>query len=93
MRRNQSRDNDYNIDFELIKPCKCGKKWHRVCIREHIINNYIKQCPDCGFVYAVGATDCYAIFNKKMKNSLLYKLVIEFFFFLAIIIFSETIRC
>ena len=76
----------------MIQPCRCGKKWHRVCIREYIISNQIKQCPECNFIYSVGFTDCYAVFNKKRKNSLFYMLVNELILFVGIIAFAELIR-
>ena len=61
-RQEASRDNNFNS--ELIEPCNCGVKYHRVCIRERIITDFLKKCPDCQVGYSVSYTECYAIFNK-----------------------------
>ena len=78
---------------ELIKPCNCsGSRYHRVCIRERIVQGMLKQCPECQADYSVGFTDCYAIFNKVKPSYLGYMLVQEILFFLSIVAFSEVIR-
>jgi len=66
---------------ELIRPCLCDTTWHRCCIREHIVRNEIICCPDCEFEYCVGYSDCYATFNKRRSNYLLYILVQELLLF------------
>ena len=77
---------------ELIEPCECGVKYHRICIREKIVKKMIKNCPDCQVGYSVGFSDCYALRNRLRPNYLAYMLVQEVLFFLSIIAFSEVIR-
>ena len=81
-----------NFMQELIKPCNCSTKYHRVCIREKIVRGLLKQCSECQTDYSVGFTDCYAIFNKVKPNYLGYMFVQELLFFLSIIAFSEVVR-
>ena len=60
---------------ELIEPCECGVKYHRICIREKIVKKMIKNCPDCQVGYSVGFSDCYALRNRLRPNYLAYMLV------------------
>ena len=77
---------------EQIEPCECGTKFHRVCIREKVVVNFEKRCPECQTGYSIGFTDCYALRNKVRPNYLAYMLVQEILFFLSLIVFSEVIR-
>ena len=83
---------DKKFSYEVIYPCDCGIKYHRVCIREKIVAAMQKRCSKCLRTYSVGYTECYAIFNKKRPNYLGYMLVQELLFWLSIIAFSEVIR-
>ena len=67
-------------------------KYHRICIREKVVSNMLKKCPDCQSDYSVGYTDCYAINNKVRPNYLAYMLVQEILFFLSIMAWSEWVR-
>ena len=60
---------------ELIEPCECGQKYHRICIREKIVSSMLKKCPECSAAYSVGFSDCYAMRNKRRPNYLAYMLV------------------
>ena len=76
----------------MIEPCDCSLKYHRICAREKIVTQMIKNCPECYAGYSIGFSDCYALCNKIRPNYLAYMLVQEVLFFLFIIVFSETIR-
>ena len=91
-RRTYDLNADSNFMQELIEPCECGVRYHRVCIRERIVMGNLKKCPECQSGYSVGFTDCYALFNRARPNSLAYMFVQEILLFLSIIAFSEAIR-
>ena len=93
-RRQKRNSGDPTSTFlnEQIEPCDCGLRFHRVCIRDKIVQNLLKKCPECSIGYSVGFSDCYAIRNKIRPNYLAYMLVQEILFFLSIIAFSEVTR-
>ena len=77
-----------SFNRELIQPCNCNEKWHRVCIREKITKNMKTVCDQCQFQYVAGYTECYALFNKKRKNYLAYMLWQETIFFVAFLLLA-----
>ena len=77
---------------EMIEPCECRLKYHRICIRERLVESMIKRCPECDVGYSVGFSDCYALTNKQRPNYLAYMLVQETLFFASMVAFSEVIR-
>ena len=83
---------DQTFSKELIEPCDCRAKFHRICIRDKIVTGLLKKCPICQASYSVGFSDCYALLNKKRPNYLAYMLVQEILFFFSIIVFSEVVR-
>ena len=86
------KDNRLSYDQELIQPCACETRYHRVCIRERIVTNLYKSCPECNTPYYVGFNDCFALANQTRPNHLAYMLVQEVLFFLSVIVFSEVAR-
>ena len=79
---------ELNFDRELIQPCECNEKWHRICIREKITKDMRTSCKKCQFQYTAAYTDCYALFNDKRKNYLGYMLWQESIFFVAFLLLA-----
>jgi len=88
----QQISRDQTFSQELIEPCDCRTKFHRICIRDKVVTGLLKKCPNCQASYSVGFSDCYALLNKNRPNYLAYMLVQEILFFLSIIVFSEVVR-
>ena len=63
-----------SFNRELIEPCNCNEKYHRICIREKITKNMTTVCEKCQFQYVVAYTECYALFNSKRRNYMGYML-------------------
>ena len=73
---NNSNKQSFNLQAkEMIVPCDCGIRYHRICIREKLVKGQLKKCPVCQMPYSVGYTDCYALFNKQRPSYLKYMLV------------------
>ena len=79
---------EYNFNRELIEPCNCNEKWHRICIREKITRSMMTSCEVCQFQYVAGYTECYAIFNKKRRNFMGYLIWQECIFLIAFLLLA-----